>query len=131
MLTHPVHARFDAGPPFEVESVSIGNIDYPNKVMEEIEKKLAKEQELATMAFESKIAEERARIRVIDANGIAEAQKIIDETLTPNYLQHLAIENQGVLANSPNTTVIYIPVGQSGIPLVRNIEADAMNTKED
>lgn len=116
--------------PIIVESVSIGNIDYPKKVADSVEEKLAKQQELERKEFEEQIAERDAKIRVKEAEGIAESQKIINETLTPQYLQHEAIQVQEKLANSPNTTIIYIPVGQSGIPIVHNSEAERVNLEE-
>jgi len=63
-------------------------------------------------------AERDAEIRIEEAKGIAEAQKIINATLTPNYLQHEAIQAQRAMANAPNHTTVYIPVGTNGLPLV-------------
>ena len=37
----------------------------------------------------------------------------------PDYLQHEAIAAQREMANSPNHTTVYIPVGNNGIPLVQ------------
>jgi hypothetical protein len=64
---------------------------------------------------------QKAQIRVEEAKGIAEAQKLINATLTDQYLQHEAIEAQRGMANSPNHTQIYIPVGNNGIPLVKTV----------
>ncbi len=64
------------------------------------------------------VEKQKAQIRVQEAIGIAEAQKIINATLTPLYLQHEAIQAQLKMAGSPNHTQIYIPVGANGIPLV-------------
>lgn len=61
---------------------------------------------------------QKAAIRVAEAKGIAESQKIIDSSLTTNYLQYLAIKAQETMAGSPNHTQIYIPSGANGIPLV-------------
>jgi hypothetical protein len=33
------------------------------------------------------------------------------------YIQHEAIEAQKQMVNSPNHTVVYIPVGPMGVPL--------------
>lgn len=66
-----------------------------------------------------KVEQQRADIKVAEAKGIAEAQKIINATLTDRYLQHEAIQAQEKMANSPNHTTIYIPSGQNGIPLVQ------------
>lgn len=70
------------------------------------------------------VEKQKAQIRVQEAIGIAEAQKTIDQSLTQNYLQYLAIEAQKHMADSPNHTEIYIPTGQNGIPLVRTINPD-------
>ena len=63
-----------------------------------------------------------AEIRIEEAKGIAEAQRIINATLTPNYLQHEAIGAQLEMASSPNHTTVYIPVGNNGLPLVHTPE---------
>ena len=52
---------------------------------------------------------------------ISKAQEIINKTLTPEYLQHEAIQAQMKMANSPNHTTVYIPSGDNGIPVVRTI----------
>lgn len=65
---------------------------------------------------------QKAQIRVEEAKGIAESQKLINATLTDQYLQHEAIEAQKSMAASPNHTQIYIPVGNNGIPLVKTID---------
>lgn len=65
------------------------------------------------------VEQQKAQIRVVEAGGIAQAQQIINATLTDKYLQHEAIGAQQAMANSPNHTTIYIPSGQNGIPVVR------------
>lgn len=69
-----------------------------------------------------KVESQRAEIRVVEAGGIAKSQAIINSSLTPTYLQYLAIQAQEKMAGSPNHTQIYIPVGNNGIPLVKTIE---------
>lgn len=68
-----------------------------------------------------KVEQQKADIRVVDAQGISKAQDIINKTLTDQYLQHEAIQAQTSMANSPNHTEVYIPVGTNGIPLVRTV----------
>jgi regulator of protease activity HflC (stomatin/prohibitin superfamily) len=106
------------GTPFVLVKLVVGNIDYPKAVAEAVEKKLAAEQELEKKAIEKKIAVKNAEIRIEEAKGIAQAQKIINTTLTKNYLQHEAINAQLKMADSPNHTTVYIPSGTNGIPLV-------------
>jgi hypothetical protein len=68
------------------------------------------------------VENQKAAIRVAEAHGIAQAQEIINATLTDRYLQHEAIQAQMRMAGSPNHTQIYIPVGNNGIPLVKTVE---------
>lgn len=68
-----------------------------------------------------KVEQQKAEIKIVEAKGIAEAQKIINATLTDKYLQHEAIMAQEKMANSPNHTTIYIPSGQNGIPMVNTV----------
>lgn len=67
------------------------------------------------------IEQQNAQIRIEEARGIAEAQRIIDSSLTPQYLTYLAIQAQVEMSTNPNTTTIYIPAGPNGIPLVHDV----------
>lgn len=80
--------------------------------------------ELVSKSTQQKIEVEKqkAQVRVEEAKGIADSQKIIDQSLTENYLQYMAIQAQEKMAGSPNHTQIYIPVGNNGIPLIKTIE---------
>lgn len=104
--------------PFLVVSGVVGNIDYPKVVTEAVEKKLAAQQLLDEKQTQIDIAKKDAEIRIEEAKGIAEAQRIINSTLTENYLQHEAINAQLKMAASPNHTTVYIPSGTNGIPLI-------------
>ena len=68
------------------------------------------------------VEKQKADIKIIEAQGIARAQQIINATLTDRYLQHEAIQAQEKMADSPNHTTIYIPSGQNGIPLVKTVD---------
>jgi len=107
-----------ADTPFRARSLVVGNIDYPEVVTQAVEKKLASLQLLEEKATQKEIAVRDAEIRIEEARGIAEAQRIINATLTPYYLQHEAIGAQLEMADSPNHTTVYIPVGANGLPLV-------------
>ncbi len=107
-----------ADTPFQVRSLVVGNIDYPEIVTRAVEQKLASRQLLEEKETQKEIARRDAEIRIEEARGIAEAQRIINATLTPNYLQHEAIGAQREMADAPNHTTVYIPVGTNGLPLV-------------
>ena len=112
---------FLAKTPFNVRKVVVGDITYPKIVASAVEKKLAAQQLLAEKETQKEIAQKDAEIRIEEAKGIAQAQKIINATLTSNYLQHEAINAQLKMAESPNHTTVYIPVGTNGIPLVKGM----------
>jgi regulator of protease activity HflC (stomatin/prohibitin superfamily) len=111
-----------ADTPFIVVASAVGNIDYPKIVTEAVEKKLAAQQLLEEKETQKAIARKDAEIKIEEAKGIAEAQKIINATLTHNYLQHEAINAQLKMADSPNHTTVYIPSGTNGIPLVETLK---------
>ena len=67
------------------------------------------------------IARKDAERRVVEAEGIARATQIIQQRLTPLYVQHEAIEAQKAMVGSPNHSVIYIPVGPMGVPIVSTL----------
>ena len=111
------------GTPIQIISAVVGDIDYPEAVTNAVDKKLAAQQLLEEKATQMEIAKRDADIEVLAAQGSAEAQRIISSTLNGQYLQYQAITAQMKMATSPNHTTIYIPVGNTGIPLVQNIDS--------
>ena len=87
--------------PFQLVSLVVGNIDYPEIVAKAVEKKLAAQQFLTEKDTQREIAKRDAEIRVEEAKGVAESQKIINTTLTKNYLQHEAIGVSSKWLNLP------------------------------
>ena len=104
-----------------LEKVLLKAVSLPATVSTAIEQKLKAEQESEQMKFVLTKESQEAQRKVIEAKGIAEAQGIINKTLTQAYLQHEAIKAQTMMANSTNHTVVYIPSGDNGIPLVRTV----------
>ncbi|NOY91392.1 MAG: hypothetical protein GXP55_09285 [Deltaproteobacteria bacterium] len=95
------------------ETMSIGNLSYPDAINQEIQRKLAAEQNLERKERERQIAEQEAQIMMTDARGRAAAQRIVNETLTDLYVQHEMITGFEALARSSRTTIIAAPVGDS------------------
>jgi len=114
--------RYLDGSPFVLVKMVVGNIDYPPVVAKAVEKKLAAQQLLEEKETQKKIAKRDAEIKIEEAKGIAESQRIINATLTANYLQHEAIQAQLAMADSPNHTTVYIPSGANGIPVVKTVK---------
>ena len=105
-----------------LDKVLLRTIRLPVTVSNAIEVKLKTEQEAEQMKFVIDKERKEAERKVIEAEGIAKAQEIINKTLTSAYLQHEAIQSQFKMAESPNHTTVYIPVGTNGIPLVKLLE---------
>lgn len=102
----------------ELDAVEIKHVDYPELVKQAADLKLATEQKLLQKEYELKIAEKDATIKIIEAKGQQTAQKIIDSTLTPTYLQYRALDIQKELAKSGNSSFYFVPVGVNGIPII-------------
>ena len=68
-----------------------------------------------------KVEQQKAQIRIVQAGGIATSQHIIAGSLTQAYLQYEAIQAQQSEVNSQNHTIIYIPSGSNGVPLVTTV----------
>jgi regulator of protease activity HflC (stomatin/prohibitin superfamily) len=106
-----------AGDRIEVLDVFVRDVQAPERVRQAIEEKLQREQNVAAERFQTEIIQERARQKIEEAKGIAEAQQIISEGLTPAYLTFYYIEQLGKL---PAGSVVYVPT-EGGIPLMRNV----------
>lgn len=106
-----------AGDRIEVVEVFVRDVQAPARVREAIEAKLEREQEVEQERFQTEIIQERAQQAIEEAKGLAEAQKIISEGLTPAYLTFHYIER---LATLPPGSVVYVPT-EGGVPLMRPI----------
>jgi regulator of protease activity HflC (stomatin/prohibitin superfamily) len=109
--------QYAADSPFVLTSVVVGNVQYPAAVSDAVSLKLAATQELQRKDTEIEIERKERTKREVQAQGIANAMQIIRGQLNALYIQHEAIEAQKLMVNSPNHTVVYIPVGPMGVPL--------------
>jgi len=108
---------YAADSPFTLTSVVVGNVQYPAEVADAVSRKLAATQELQRKDTEIEIERKERTKREVQAQGIANAMQIIRGQLSGMYIQHEAIEAQKAMVNSPNHTVVYIPVGPMGVPI--------------
>ena len=115
--------QYAEGSPFTISSVVVGNVQYPEEVANAVSRKLAATQELQRKDTEIEIERKERTKREVQAQGIANAMEIIRGQLSPMYIQHEAIEAQKQMVNSPNHTVVYIPVGAMGVPLTGTFPA--------
>lgn len=75
--------------------------------------------EIQNQAQRIQVAQQKAEIRLQDAIGVREAQDEIAKTLTPLYVQFEMVDAlKAIAASGKNNSVVYIPSGANGIPLV-------------
>lgn len=121
LIEEKLRTRFKATP-ISIQSVDIGQIQFPKDVAEAISRKIAKKQELERQEFVLAKTRKEAAIRVLEALKVAEQQRIISSTLDPLYVQQRAVQVYRTLAHSPNKTIFFLPNSTegTGLPLVQS-----------
>lgn len=100
-----------------IEDVLLRNVNLPAGLAESIQQKLQAEQEAQRYDFILDKEKKEKERKIIEAEGQEEAQKIINKSLTTNYLYYLYV-NQ--LKDRAGT--IYVPTSAStGMPLFKEI----------
>ncbi len=100
-----------------VEDVLLRNVILPQKLSDSIQEKLQADQEQQRYDFVLQKEEKEAERKRIEAAGQRDAQKIIADGLTPNYLNYLYIQNL-----KENKGTVYVPTDpSSGLPLFRGV----------
>jgi prohibitin 1 len=101
-----------------LDKVLIRNVEPPSTVSDAIAAKLKASQEAQQMEYTIQYAQKEAQRKAIEAQGISNAQKIIGNGLTQNYLQWYYISQLKDVVNSPNNSTIILPFDQKLIPLL-------------
>ncbi len=90
----------------ELEQLLVRNITLPNRVKAAIEEKINAEQEAQKMMFVLQKEKQEAERKRVEAQGIADYQRIINTGLTSNQLQYEQIKAMKEIATSQNAKVI-------------------------
>jgi regulator of protease activity HflC (stomatin/prohibitin superfamily) len=101
-----------------LDNVLIRNVEPPATVSDAIAAKLKASQEAQQMEYTIQYAQKEAQRKAIEAQGISNAQKIIGNGLTQNYLQWYYITQLKELVNSPNNSTLILPYDQKLTPLL-------------
>lgn len=102
-----------------IEAVLIRDVRLPKQIQNAIENKLQEEQEAQRYEFTLQKEKLEAQRKRIEAEGEAEYQRIITESLSPTFLQFKGIEATRELAQSSNSKVVVVGGGDSGgLPLI-------------
>lgn len=91
-----------------LEQLLIRNINLPVSVKASIESKINAEQDAQKMTFVLQKEKQEAERKRVEAQGIADYQRIISMGLTDKQLQYESIKAQKELAASPNTKIIFM-----------------------
>jgi len=102
-----------------LEQLLIRNIDLPASVKKTIESKINAEQDAQKMQFVLQKERQEAERKRVEAQGIADYQKILATGLTDKQLQYEQIKAQRELAASPNAKIV-IMGSRGNVPLILN-----------
>ena len=101
-----------------VKRVLVEDVKLPETIKNAIEGKLKQEQQSLEYEFRLVTADKEAQKQRIEAQGKADANRILSASLNAKILQDKGIEATVKLAESPNSKVIVIGSGDSGMPII-------------
>ena len=103
-----------------LDAVLIRGVVLPQTLQDAIERKLKEEQ--STLEYEYRLEKERKEAQriIIEAQAKADANRILSSSLTDKILQDKGIEATLMLAQSPNSKLVIVGGGDSGLPLILN-----------
>jgi regulator of protease activity HflC (stomatin/prohibitin superfamily) len=100
-----------------LEQLLVRNITLPESVKKSIESKINAEQDAQKMTFVLQKERQEAERKRVEAQGIADYQRILSTGLSDKQLQYEAIKAQKEIALSPNTKII-IMGNSKGTPVI-------------
>nr|WP_299341817.1 prohibitin family protein [Allomuricauda sp.] len=101
-----------------LDEILVRDVTLPPTIKEAIERKLKQEQE--SLEYECRLvtAQKEAERQRIEAQGKADANKILSASLTDKILQDKGIEATLKLSQSPNSKVVVVGSSGDGLPLI-------------
>jgi regulator of protease activity HflC (stomatin/prohibitin superfamily) len=102
----------------QLNEVLVRDVTLPSTIKDAIERKLKQEQESLEYEFRLVTASKEAEKQIIEAQGKADANKILSASLTDKILQDKGIEATIKLSESSNSKVVVIGSGDSGMPII-------------
>jgi len=101
-----------------VQQVLLRKIGLPPVVANAIQEKLRREQEAEQMKFVLQKEQQEAERKRIEAQGVADFQRIVAQGISPQLLEWKGIEATEKLATSANSKVVVIGNSKNGLPLI-------------
>ncbi|AZQ58199.1 prohibitin family protein [Maribacter sp. MJ134] len=102
----------------QLNEILVRDVTLPPTIKDAIERKLKQEQESLEYEFRLVTAKKEAEKVTIEAQGKADANRILSASLTDKILQDKGIDATLKLSESPNAKVIVVGSGDSGLPLI-------------
>ncbi|MGZ8224917.1 MAG: SPFH domain-containing protein [Methylobacter sp.] len=103
---------------FKISRVVIRSVLTDPSIEQSIQQAVANQKKLEAMQVQTEIAKKEAEIKITEAKGISEANKIISGSLTHEYLQHESNLALMKFAENGNTNTVIVPAGMSVAPLI-------------
>lgn len=101
-----------------VEETPLRKVSLPPTLQQAIEAKLKAEQESQQMQYILQKERQEAERKRIEAQGIADSQRIISQGLNDKVLEWRGIEATEKLSQSQNAKVVVIGAGKNGLPII-------------
>ncbi|HXD73222.1 MAG TPA: prohibitin family protein [Vicinamibacterales bacterium] len=101
-----------------VQQVLLRRIGLPSVLSNAIQEKLRREQEAEQMKFVLQKEQQEAERKRIEAQGVADFQRIVATGISQQLLEWKGIEATEKLAASPNAKIVVVGNTKSGLPLV-------------
>jgi regulator of protease activity HflC (stomatin/prohibitin superfamily) len=101
-----------------VQQVLLRRIGLPPVVANAIQEKLRREQEAEQMKFVLQKEQQEAERKRIEAQGIADFQRIVAQGISSQLLEWKGIEATEKLASSSNTKIVVIGNSKTGLPII-------------
>lgn len=102
----------------ELDEVLVRDVTLPPTIKDAIERKLKQEQESLEYEFRLVTAQKEAERQIIEAQGKADANRLLSASLTDKILQDKGIDATLRLAESPNSKVVIVGSSGDGLPLI-------------
>ncbi|WP_224490500.1 prohibitin family protein [Robertkochia flava] len=102
----------------QLNEILVRDVTLPPTIKDAIERKLRQEQESLEYEYRLEKAEKEAEKQRIEAQGKADANRILSASLTDKILQDKGIEATLKLSESQNSKIIVVGGGGDGLPII-------------
>jgi regulator of protease activity HflC (stomatin/prohibitin superfamily) len=101
-----------------LEAILIRNVELPLAIRTAIDQKLAAEQDVLKMKFVLELTQAAAQQKQVEAQGIAESNRLVGQSLTPAILEYARVQQLTQLAASGNSKMVVLGPGSTAPTLV-------------